>query len=501
MRALLALLIALALPAQADSHVDIALNGDVNTFDPHMSATIATDLSVASHLYNALILRGPDLRLQPSLALRWRNLEPTRWEFDLAPQARFANGEPLDAEAVVWNLNRVRDPATKSRIAPWFRQIASAHAEGPHTLVIVTDGAFPTLPAQLSMLFMLPPRWTASHDPAREVMPSGPYRIGSRQQGDVLTLVRNEQSWQSRPAFDQVRLHSLPDASARVSALLAGEVDWINAIPLSEVRRIQGSGRALAGVSAPGTRSVFIKLNTLRPPLNDVRVRQALNYAIDKQGMTSALFDGQAAVSACQLLTPVYFGYNADLRAYPYDPAKARRLLAESGVAPGTRLRLEVPANTYLQGDEVTQVIASQLQAVGLDIELVQYDFSTWINRYLKAQKLGDMALLAYAWPSLDADGVLSLLQSDSIYAYYRDAKLDRLLAAGRSVLDEPTRRATYQEATAHLCEQAPVLYLYEQPFTYGASPRIQWQARSDDWIRAYDMQPAAAAKPADSGS
>lgn len=493
MRVLLALMIALAVPAHAASRVDIALGGDVNTFDPHMSATISTDLSVASHLYNALVLRGPDLQLQPSLALAWRPVGTNRWEFDLTPNARFANGEALDAEAVVWNLERVRNPATKSRIAPWFRQIVSAHADGPHKLVIVTDGAFPTLPAQLSMLFMLPPRWSADHDPAREVMPSGPYRIATNHQGDELVLVRNERSWQAPAPFAEVHLRSLPDTSARVSALLAGEVDWISNLPLSEVRRIQRSGKAIAGVQAPGIRSVFIKLNTLRPPLNDVRVRQALNYAIDKRSIGGALFDGEAPVSGCQLLTPAYVGYNPDLQAYPYDPGKARRLLDEAGVAMGTRLRLEVPANTYLQGDEVTQVIAAQLHEVGLDVELVQYDFATWINRYLKAQKLGDMALLAYAWPSLDADGVLSLLQSDSIYAYYRDPQLDRLLAEGRNVLDLQRRETVYRDATRHLCKQAPVIFLYEQPFSWGTSARIRWQSRSDDWVRAYDMRPASA--------
>lgn len=475
----------------AAATVTLGVATEVNTFDPHMTTSVGSDLSVASHLYDSLVTRAPDLSLQPDVALRWTALSDTTWRFELDPRAQFSDGEALDAQAVAWNIKRVQDPALHARIAPWFAAIEQARVIGPHTLEIDTRGPFPTLPAQLTMLFLLPPTWTATHHPATATLSSGPYQVASFQPGDQLRLVRNPRYWKSPPYFDEVRMKIMPDAAARVSALLAGEVDWISGIPLSEVKRIQAGTRVRAGVISPSTRSVFIKLNTQRPPLDDVRVRQALNYAIDKQGIVDALFDGRTQVSRCQVMTPVYFGYNPALQAYPFDPGKARQLLREAGIAPGTALHLEVPGNVYLQGDEVTQVIASQLADVGLDVKLDQIDFATWMTKYLRTHTLGDMSLLAYAWPTIDADGILSLMQSSSAYAYFSDPGLDAALVQGRATLDESRRREAYRIATERICSQAPVIFLYEQPFTFATSTRLQWHARADDWVRAYDMSAA----------
>jgi len=476
--------------ALASTRVVIATATEVNTLDPHMTTSVGSDLSVASHLYSSLVTRGPDLRLQPGLARRWQALSPTRWRFELVPGAHFADGEALDAATVQWNFQRILALGAKARIKPWFALVDQVRVIDAQTVEIDTREPFAALPAQLSMLFLLPPRWSATHDPATDSMPSGPYRIVENRPGDHLLLARNPQYWGPAPAFDEVELRIIPQDSSRVSALLAGEVDLITNIPLSEVQRIEGSGRAHAG-AITSTRSVFIKLNTLHPPLDQASVRLALNYAIDKRGMVKALFNDQARVSDCQLLTPAYFGYNPALRPIAYDPDKARQLLREAGVKPGTRLQLEVPGNAYLQGDEVTQVVAAQLQEVGLDVQLVQFDFASWMNKYLKAHNLGDMALLTHAWPTIDADGLLSLLQGSSNYAYYQDPVFDADLAAGRATLDPAARQQAYAAATERLCSQAPVIFLYEQPFTYGISHRIRWHARGDDWLRAFDMSPA----------
>ncbi|MBN6151868.1 hypothetical protein JR065_16090 [Xanthomonas sp. AmX2] len=497
-RLLLSMLFALALaacaprtaPESAARALVIALPADLATLDPHMTAAVGGNLSVLGHLYPALVERGPDLKLGPALAESWQALSPTHWRFRLAPGARFADGEPLDAAAVKWNLERVLDPAIHARIRFWFEPIVRVEAPDARTLDIHTRTAFPALPAQLSMLLLLPPRWAARHDPATEVSSGGPYELVENVPGDHLRLRRNPGYWGRKPAFAEVEFRIIPAATARVAALLAGEVDLITGLPLAEVARIRASGRAQAG-SVPSIRSVFVKLNTLAPPLDDVRVRRALNYAIDKQAISQALFDGQAPVLQCQLLTPEYLGFDPVLKPYPYDPARARALLREAGIAAGTRLELEVPVNYTPQGEEVAQVVAAQLQAVGLDVRLTQLDSAYYMDKYIKARKLGALSLLTHAWPTIDADGLLSLLHSDSPYAYYRDPELDRLLAEGRGTLDAVARERIYHRAEAHLCEQAPVIFLYAQPATWAASPRIHWQPRGDDWIRAYDIAPA----------
>jgi len=477
-------------PATADeapAPLVIALASDVTTLDPHMSATVSGTLSVLAHLYPSLTERGPDLVLRPALARSWQALSPTHWRFELVPDARFSNGEPLDAASVKWNLERVLNPANHTRIGPWFEPITQVQALDAWTLDIQTRTPFAALPAQLSMLLLLPPRWAMSHDPATQASSGGPYMLAGHRPGHHLRLHRNPDYWGAAPAFAEVEFRIIPAPTSRVAALLAGEVDLVTQLPLTEIARIRASGRARAG-SVASTRSVFIKFNTLKPPLDDLRVRRALNHAIDKHAIVTSLFDAQATVSRCQLLTPEYPGFHPGLAAYAYDPARARALLDEAGVAPGTRLELEVPVNYSAQGIEIAQVIAAQLQAVGLDVQLTQLDPGWYMDKYLKARQLAALSLLTHAWPSLDADGLLSLLHSDSPYAYYQDLELDHWLLEARSTLDEALRTQLYQQSVAHLCAQAPVLFLHVQPATWASSHRIHWLPRGDDWIRAWEI-------------
>ncbi len=482
-----AVLLAAAGAARAQSGVTIALSANVNTLDPHMSATIGTDLSVLSHIYPALLLRGPDLKLQPALATAWMAESDTVWRIDLVAGARFADGEAIDADTVKWNLERVRDPKLNARIRPWFDPIASVEVISPTSLRIVTSAPYPALPDQLTMFLLLPPQWTQSHHPAAETMSGGRYAVAENIPGDRITLKANPGWWGDKPAFDQVVFRTLPEAASRIAAVKTGEVDLITGIPPSEIAGINASGRATAG-AVPSGRSVFIKFNTEVKPLDNRLFRQALNYAVDKQGIADALFAGTATPSTCQLLTPDYFGYNPALQPYPYDPAKAAELLQQSGVPKGTVLQMDVPVGVYLQGQEVTQAVADQLGELGLQVKITEMDFGMYMNKYLKSRTLAQTSLLSHAWPTLDADGELSLLAGTSPYAYYHNPEYDALLAQGRSVVDPAQRRAFYAKATQVFCDDAGVLFLYTQPATFGVSRRVTWHARGDDWVRAWDI-------------
>ncbi len=474
------------------SRVVIALANDVATLDPHKTNTVATDLSVLGHIYPALTTRTPDLKLNPGLAQRWEAVSPTTWRFHLTQNARFANGEPLDAAAVAWNLNRVLNPDTGSRIRPWFQLVSSVDTPDAVTVDIHIREPFPALPAQLSMLFLLPPVWAQSHDPGRETLAGGPYQLVRHITDDRIELARNPGYFGPRPPFDTVEFRVIPSATGRVAALMAGEVDLITNYPGAEVERLKAAGFAQAGVT-PGIRTVFLKLNTEIAPLGDRRVRQALNYAIDKTALSRGLFGGQVQPLNGQLLTPAYFGYDPALAPYPYDPARARRLLAEAGVHGDQPIELQVPTDYTPQGEETAQVVADQLRAVGLNVHLRQLEPSYYMDRYVKAHDLGALSLLTYAWPTLDADGLLSLLRSDTPYAYYEDPWLDRALAEARQDVDIARRQDRYHAIARHLREEAPVVFLYVQPLTYAASPRVDWRVRGDDWIRAMDLSPRTA--------
>ena len=206
------------------------------------------------------------------------------------------------------------------------------------------------------------------------------YQMTEYVPGDHITLSPNPDFWGEAAQFDSVTFRVIPETASRVAALMAGEVDLINKVPASEIARIEESPNATAG-AVDSTRSVFIKFNTEKAPLDNKAFRQALNYAVDKELIADALFDGLATVSNCQVMTPDYFGYNPDLEAYPYDPERARELLEESGVDLSQTIEFELPAATYLQGEEVTQAVAQMFGDVGVKTEIQTMEFGAYLDK------------------------------------------------------------------------------------------------------------------------
>lgn len=469
--------------------VTIALSNQVNTFDPHMTASVGTDLSVLSHIYPALVLRGPDGALQPELATEWTLVDDTTWRFTLTEGATFSNGEALDAEAVKWNLDRVRNPETAARIASWFALVSEVIVISPTELEVKTSAPYPAFADQLSMFLLLPPQWASENDPVTDTMAGGRYLVEAITPGEAVVLKANPDYWGEPAPFDTVTFRTIPETGSRIAALLSGEVDLVTGIPVTEIERINQSSEATAG-AVPSTRNVMIKFNTTVPPFDNPKVRQALNYAVDKDGISQSLFNGLAQPAQCQVLSETYFGFNPDLEPYAYDPDRAVQLLSEAGVDLSQPIAFDVPAGVYLQGTEVAQVVASQLADVGVTLQINELEFSVYMNKYLKTKELAPTSLLAQAWPTIDADGLLTLFAPGNNYAYWDNADFGAALEEGRSSADPQVRTAAYKRATEIMCAQAPAIFLYTQPATYAYSTDVTWQPRGDDWVRAFDMTP-----------
>jgi peptide/nickel transport system substrate-binding protein len=488
--AVVALLGRAAVPALAQSPsptLTIALSSALNTLDPTQAQVVGSDLSIAAHLYSSLVSRTANGELQGDLATSWRAESDTVWVFDLRSDVRFPNGEPLDAAVVKWNIDRIRDPATNSRNRPWFTPISNVIAESPTRLRIETSTPYPALPAQLAMMFFLHPAWVASNNPATAAYGTGPYTLRELMPGDHVTLAAKPDHYRGRPAFDTVTFRMIPEPSARVAGILAGEIDLAFDIPLEEIDRLNGSGRATAGW-IESTRTMSVRINTMRPPFSQsVELRQALNYAIDKEGIVNGLLGGRAALSACQPISRVYFGFNTELHPYPYDPRMARELIARSGVPQPINVEIQVPLGRYFMTSEIAQVVAAQLQEVGITAQIREYDFNTWVQRYA-AGEMGPLTVMGQSWPTLDADGILTLYTSGNRTGYFANPAFDAAVTAARSTTDPNQRIARYREATRIFCEQAPVVFLFAQPLTYVTSRRVTWTPRGDDWVLASDL-------------
>jgi peptide/nickel transport system substrate-binding protein len=482
-------LVAISASAQAAS-LTIGLSSSVNSLDPAQAQVVQTDLSTISELYSSLVIRGPDMKLKGDLAESWTAVNDNTWSFKLKPDVKFPNGEALDAAAVKWNFDRVKSPDTKARNKLWFDPIKSIEVVSPTEIHFITDKPYPALPAQLSMFYLLAPKWTETHNPIIEAMGTGPYDLVSSTPGDRIVLKAKKDYYGAKPAYDDVTLRIIPEAASRMAAVEAKEVDLAFDIPVADVARLDKESGIAAGW-IDSSRMMVLKINTLKAPLDkQAEVRQALNYAVDKQAIADAIYAGASTVSACQLVSPQYFGFNPDLKAYPYDPAKAKQLLKAAGVSGSLDVELEVPLGRYLAAGDLAQIIGQQLSEVGINAKIHEMEFGAWAKKYAGGD-LGNMALTGQAWPTLDADGLLSLYDSSNPTSYFKNADFDAALAKARSTTDVNARLEQYKIATKIMCEQAPDLFLFSQPTTYTHSKGITWQARGDDWVRASDVTPA----------
>lgn len=471
--------------AQAEDIV-IVSSSSFSTLDPHQAISIQPDMSAISHIYSPLVIRGNDLELHGVVAESWEAVDELTWSFKLRPDIRFSSGEALDADVVKWNFDRILDPDFQSRTRAWYQQIQEVKVISPTEVQIVTSAPSPSLPAQLAMFFLLPPEWTEAHNPSIEANGSGPYEVVSYTPGERLVLKARPDYFGEKPAFDNVEIRTIVDPSARIAALLAGEVDIVGELPPSELDRITQSNVADAGWADAG-RMLVVRFNTEKEPLaGNVALRQALNYAIDKQMINDGLYGGLATPSRCQLMTSAYFGYNPDLEPYAYDPEKARELIAQSGVSQPITLEFEVPTGRYLLAEETAQVVASQLSEVGIQVQLKEMDFATWLGKYGR-KDMGQLSIMTQGWTTLDADGLLSLYEPSYPSSYWHDAEFLQLIGQARVEMDESKRLELYKSASERMCEQAPVVFMFAPPVTYGTSKRIEWQPRPDDWVRAFD--------------
>jgi peptide/nickel transport system substrate-binding protein len=318
-------------------------------------------------------------------------------------------------------------------------------------------------------------------------MGTGPYTLGRWNKNSLIELkARNDQG--VKVGYKTVNYKILPDPAAQIAALQTGEVHVITAIGPDQMDRVKGMPNITSG-AIPTIRSAFLMVNTRNKPLDDVRVRQALNYAVDKESIVKNLFHGLVEPSPGQMITKEYAGFNEDLTAYPYDPAKAKQLLAEAGHAAGFTMTLTYPSSTYLLADKTTQVVKEQLADVGVTVKVQPEPFASWLSN-MYAGKIADAVYLTYAWPTLDGLDVLRNFGPGGAQSFWTDETFGASLKSAQRTADPAAHAKAISEAAATMREQAPFTFLFPQPLTYAYSSSVGWQPRPDDWVRADEMTP-----------
>jgi peptide/nickel transport system substrate-binding protein len=467
--------------------VTIAQGVDVRTFDPNEDTR---SFEVFRNVFDNLLTHDQDLKLVPSLAESWNNIDPTTWEFKIRQGVTFHDGTPMTAKDIEFTWTHVLDPNTKSRIYSFISTVDHVKAVDDFTIQIVTKTPFPALPTIVNYVGIVPAEKYQSMGPDKfAVAPigTGPYRFVEWVKDEHFSFERYDDHWRGPAAITNVEFRPIPEDATRVAALQAGEVDIAPLIPITNVPTIE-SDASLSIRTVRSLFTIFVGMNTFKAPFTDVRVRQALNYAVDVDSLIKNLLDGHGYPLG-QICAPAVFGYNPDVKPYPYDPEKAKSLLAEAGFPDGFSTTLDTPSGQYLQDVEMSQAIAGQLAKVGVKVEVKAADFNEYFDRWL-AKKIEGLYFLGNTATTMDVDAVLgSHFDSKRRGLYYNSPESDDLIHQGQAEFDVAKRQQIYNQEQVYLHDQAPWIFLYNQENIYGAAKSVDWKPVADDRIWVYEMK------------
>jgi len=495
-RVVLALVFSIALlgwmaPAAAQAPLTIVQPAEATTMDPGRSTQVLT-VNYFVNLYDTLTRWDTDLKLQPGLATTWTNTSETTWEFTLRPGVKFHDGAPLTAEDVKATLERNLVPG-KTVVQSGFATIESVQIASPTTIRIVTKKPDPLVPVRMAQMGaqILPARLATDEgakELARKPVGTGAYRFVEWVKDERLVMQANREwwGWDGRtPAFDRVVWKPIPDDFPRLVALERGEADIITNVPPDRIKAIE-DGKTTRIATAPATRTVTFWMNATEAPLNDKRVRQALHHALDVPSLVRNLYAGQGKPFSGGL-ADTDFGYNPTLKPYSYDPAKARRLLDDAGVAPGYEMTLFAGSGTMVNDKHLLEAIADMWSKVGLKpkVQMMEMGARQRMNNERQVPPHG--ALLVNPQSTLlDADGSLwRLFHPNGFGGKYwigsqPGQRFHDLMEQARYSLDAKKRKRLYTEATQIIHEDKPWLELFQEVVVYGTTRRISLKARSD---------------------
>ena len=481
-----------AAPAQPSaSQITIAQPAEATTMDPGRSTQVLT-VNYFYNLYDTLTRWDTSLKLVPALATSWRSVNETTWEFALRPGVKFHDGAPLTAEDVKATIERNIVPG-RTIVQSGFATIESVEIVNPATIRVVTKKPDPLVPVRLAQMGsqILPARFTTeagAKDLARKPIGSGAYRFVEWVKDERLVMEANRDWWGwegKAPSIDRVIWKPIPEDFPRIVALDKGEADVITNVPPDQIKAIE-SGRLTRVVSTPATRFVAFNMNSTQPPLSDKRVRQALHYAIDVNAIVRNLYGGQGKPFSGGL-ADTDFGYNAALKPYPYDPARARQLLAEAGYPGGIDVTLHAGLGTMVNDKHLVEAIADMWSKVGIRAKVQMMEMGAR-QRMLNDRMIPANGLLLANPQStlLDADGSLwRIFHPNGLGGKYwvgsqPGQRFHELMEQARYTLDPAKRKQLYTEATQIVHEDKPWLELFQEVIVYGTTKRVSFRPRAD---------------------
>jgi peptide/nickel transport system substrate-binding protein len=466
-----------------ESSVTVALGSEPTTLDPQLRED-GGERAVNDNIYDTVLTRDPKGKLMSALASEMPKLvDANTWEIKLRKGVVFHNGEKMNADALVNSVQRVIDPAFNSEQISFFSTITGASKVDDLTVRITTKGPDPILPSRLYWLKVVPPEH--SNDPmfAEKPVGTGPYQFVSWKRGQSIELKRNENYWGEKPQIASVHYRFIEEPGTRLAGLMAGEFDLITNL-LPEFTQQVPKSIHIVGLEHP-----IIILNADSGITKDIRVRRALNYAVDKDALAKGLFEGFAQVAEGQLLSPSFFGFNPEVKAYPYDLDEAKSLLKEAG-AEGATVELVGTSGRWLKDRELVEAVAAYWKKAGINAKVRIFEFNEYLNRLFDRQTRADGIFVVSSNELLDADKSFSAYyKKGGIGSSNSDETLAGLIDQARSETDVEKRAGLYHQAVERAHDQAYFVWLLNIEDVYGLSDRLSWPGRVDARLLVQEMK------------
>ncbi|MHB8647001.1 MAG: ABC transporter substrate-binding protein [Thermomicrobiales bacterium] len=454
------------------------------------------------HIYEPLVKVERDGKtLTPALATAWKQLDTNTLQFTLRQNVTFHNGEPFNADTVKYSINRPLDPKNNAALRTTYSTIDRVDVVDKYTVNIHTAQPDPALLLKMTGFSMVQvsPTWTEANGVGgvmKEGNGTGPYKFKSWSPGQDLVVEAFDGYWGNKPVIKNVRMKTISEPATRVAALRSGDVNIAKDMPPEEVAGINSGGRQTAR-SVASNRIPFYIMEIRKPPTDNQKVRQAINYAVDWDSIIQGILLGNGTRVAT-VLAPWHVGFDPTLKPYPYDPDKAKSLLVEAGVPNGVDLNIWFLQGRYMKDSEVAQAVAQQLTKVGIRTKPNLLDPNLFSQKNLAKQLDG---LMFASWGNwiFDADNTLypnfskavrdtiNKGQGQSSYPYFNE-QFDTLISQARVEVDPTKRNQLYAQAQKVFFDDGACLFMYQLTDIYGVDNWIKWEPRFDEMIWAHDM-------------
>lgn len=500
-----AVLCAAAAVASAQS-LTIGFADPLSSLDPQLN-NHAGDRSVDLHFWD-LLIENKDNKLQPGLALSWKALDDKTWEFKLRRDVKWQDGKPFTAEDVVFSYQRARNvPGSVASFSGYLRTIESATAKDPYTLLVKTNIANPDLPLNLASVHIVSKHVgdkanTDDYNAGRAVVGTGPYKFISYTPGDRVIMARNDGYWGAKAIWQQVNYRYINNGPARTAALLSGDVDVIDKVSVSDLAKLKQSPTVsvfpynglrvmlLQPSFKPGP-NPYITDNAGKPldknPLLDVRVRRALSLAINREAVVGRILQNTATV-ANQWMPKGTFGYNPEVKDIAYDPAQAKKQLAEAGFPDGFRLTIHAPNDRYPQGPETAQAVAQFWTRVGVKTQVEVVPWSVYSGRANK----NEYAVSMLAWGNGTGEASYALVNvlatvdakkglGASNWGHYSNPAVDRALEESTAEFDAAKRETILRRSVKLVSDDVGVVPLYHYQNIWAAKKGLKVTPMTSD--------------------